>query len=79
MTQRPTSGRPAGADQTVTAAGHVDLDDVLGRAAARAAGATGAPAAVGTTLDGAIDRCGWRPRRDHGTRDEPANRLSFDG
>jgi len=61
MTQRPTSGPTAGADQTVTAAGRVDVDDVLGRAVARVAGATGAPAAAGTTLDGAIDRVAGDP------------------
>src|SRR5690349_8776755 len=61
MTQRPTSGRSAGADQTVTAAEHVDLDDVLGRAVARVAGATGVPAAAGTAVDGAIDRVAGDP------------------
>jgi sugar diacid utilization regulator len=56
MIQRPISGRAAGPDHAVTAAGHADLDDVLGRAVARATEATRAPAAAGTILDGAIER-----------------------
>ena len=61
MIQRPTTGRAAGPAQTVAAAGHVDLDEVLGRAVARATEATGAPSAAGTILDGCVEHLAGDP------------------